>query len=64
VLYLRIRWACGLFRRDTGATMVEYAFLVMFIALAVIAAAAFLGGALNQFFVRALNCLTTGAVPC
>lgn len=59
-----IQWSCGRLRGDKGATMVEYAFLVMFVALAVIAAAAFLGEALNQFYVRALNCLTTGAVPC
>lgn len=59
-----IQWSCGRLSRDQGATMVEYAFLIMFIALLVIGAAAFLGGALDQFFVRALNCLTTGRVPC
>jgi pilus assembly protein Flp/PilA len=36
--------------RDRGATAVEYAFMVMLIALAIIVAVAALGGQLSAFF--------------
>lgn len=44
--------------------MVEYAFLVMLIALIAAAGAFVLGGALNDFFVHARDCLANGITSC
>jgi Flp pilus assembly pilin Flp len=49
---------------DAGATMVEYAFLVMLIALVAAAGAYALGGALDDFFLRARDCLANGVPTC
>lgn len=49
---------------DSGATMVEYALLLVLIAIAVVAAGLALGGGLNNLFLRARDCITTGVIPC
>ena len=49
---------------DTGATMVEYALLLVLIAIAVVAAGLALGAGLNNLFLRARDCIATGVIPC
>ena len=64
MLYQLMRWAGRRLNRDSGATMVEYAFLVMLIALVAAAGALALGGALNDFFIHARDCLANGITSC
>lgn len=59
-----VYWIMRRRQSDSGATMVEYAFLVMLIALVAAAAAYALGGALNDFFLRARDCLVNGVPTC
>ncbi len=56
VLRLRLRLRTALAHRfDTGATAVEYALMVMLIALVIIAAVTLLGVNLRDFFTSASN---------
>jgi Flp pilus assembly pilin Flp len=64
VLYQLIRLVRTHRHDDSGATMVEYAFLVMLIALIAAAAAYAMGGALSDFFLRARNCIVNGTPVC
>ena len=52
------------FRRDErGATAIEYAMLVVFIALAIAVGATALSGGINDLFGRVGNFLTTTQLP-
>ena len=58
-----LQWAAARFRREEGATMVEYGLLVVLIAIVVSVGAALLGNNLNALFNRVADCVANGG-PC